>query len=241
MALRHRGAAAATASVVTTSALRLWRDAGLDGPARGPPPCTAAPMSVYEVHLGSWRPGPDVPRAGRPAAATYVDRPGLHARGAACRSPEHPFGGSWGYQVTAYYAPMPRFGVARRLPLPGRPRSTSAGIGVIMDWVPAHFPKDDWALARFDGERAVRARATRAAASTPTGAPCVFDFGRTEVRNFLVANALYWLRGVPHRRPAGRRRRLDALPGLLPRGRRVAAQPARRPREPGGGGASCRR
>ena len=105
---------------------------------------------------------------------------------------EHPFGGSWGYQVTSYYAPTSRYGT------PDDFRYFvdtlhAAGIGVLMDWVPAHFPRDEWALAQFDGARAATSTPTRGAATHPDWGTLIFDYGRNEVRNFLVANALYWL------------------------------------------------
>ncbi len=104
---------------------------------------------------------------------------------------EHPFGGSWGYQVTSYYAPTARFGGPddfRHLV----DRLHQAGIGVLVDWVPAHFPKDAWALARFDGT-ALYEHADPRRGEQPDWGTLVFDFGRREVRNFLVANAVYWL------------------------------------------------
>ena len=104
---------------------------------------------------------------------------------------EHPFGGSWGYQVSSYYAPSARFGSPddfRYLV----DRLHQAGIGVIVDWVPAHFPKDAWALARFDGTPLYE-HADPRRGEQPDWGTFVFDFGRREVRNFLVANALYWL------------------------------------------------
>ena len=104
---------------------------------------------------------------------------------------EHPFGGSWGYQVTSYFAPTVALRRPRRLPLLVD-RLHQAGIGVIVDWVPAHFPKDDWALARFDGT-ALYEHADPRRGEHPDWGTLVFNFGRNEVRNFLVANALYWL------------------------------------------------
>ncbi len=104
---------------------------------------------------------------------------------------EHPFGGSWGYQVTGYYAPTARFGD------PDEFRHLvdtlhEAGIGVLLDWVPAHFPKDEWALARFDGTPLYEHPDPRRG-EHPDWGSLIFDFGRPEVRNFLLANALFWL------------------------------------------------
>jgi 1,4-alpha-glucan branching enzyme len=104
---------------------------------------------------------------------------------------EHPFGGSWGYQVTSYYAPTSRFGN------PDDFRYLvdtlhQAGIGVMVDWVPAHFPRDEWALAQFDGTALYEHPDPRRGAH-PDWGTLIFNFGRTEVKNFLVANAVYWL------------------------------------------------
>ncbi|RIQ20208.1 1,4-alpha-glucan branching protein GlgB [Jiangella rhizosphaerae] len=157
--------------------------------ARRPASAHAHPMSVYEVHLGSWRRG----RSYRELAvelAEYVTELGFtHVEFLPVA--EHPFGGSWGYQVTSYYAPTARF---------GHPDDFKflvdtlhqAGIGVLLDWVPAHFPRDDWALARFDGTPLYE-HADPRRGEHPDWGTYVFDFGRPEVRNFLVANALYWL------------------------------------------------
>ena len=105
---------------------------------------------------------------------------------------EHPFSGSWGYQVTGYFAPTVALRHAGRLPRVRRP-AAPAGLGVILDWVPAHFPRDDWALARFDGTALYEHDDPRRGAH-PDWGTLVFNFGRNEVRNFLLASALYWLR-----------------------------------------------
>ncbi|WP_026531248.1 1,4-alpha-glucan branching protein GlgB [Haematomicrobium sanguinis] len=148
----------------------------------------ADPISIYEVHLGSWRPGLGY-RELAEQLVEYVTWQGFtHVEFMPVA--EHPFGGSWGYQVTGYYAPTSRFGH------PDDFRYLvdtlhQAGIGVIVDWVPAHFPKDEWALARFDGEPLYE-HADPALGEHPDWGTLIFDFGRNEVRNFLVANALYW-------------------------------------------------
>ncbi|MFG1792973.1 1,4-alpha-glucan branching protein GlgB [Nocardia sp. NPDC049149] len=177
----------ATASVVTESK-HVWHDqAWLDTRASTDP--ARAPMSVYEVHLGSWRPGLGY-RELADQLADYVRAAGFtHIE--LLPIAEHPFGGSWGYQVTSYYAPTARFGT----PDDFRAfvdRLHAAGIGVLLDWVPAHFPRDEWALARFDGTPLYEHADPRRGEQLDWGT-YVFDFGRHEVRNFLVANARYWI------------------------------------------------
>ncbi len=177
----------ATSSVVEKSTY-TWRDSSWMS-ARAKRDALKSPMSIYELHLGSWRGAKNYRDIAQDLIGhvkylgfTHVEFMPLA---------EHPFGGSWGYQVTGYYAPTSRFGTPddfRYLV----DELHNAGIGVIMDWVPAHFPKDDWALARFDGE-ALYEDADPRRGDHPDWGTHVFNFGRTEVRNFLVANALYWL------------------------------------------------
>src|SRR6266700_2954101 len=104
---------------------------------------------------------------------------------------EHPFAGSWGYQVTGYYAPTARFGTPDEFRYLVD-RLHQAGVGVLVDWVVGHFPKDDWALARFDGT-ALYEHADPRLGEHPDWGTLVFNYGRHEVRNFLLANALYWI------------------------------------------------
>jgi 1,4-alpha-glucan branching enzyme len=177
----------ATASVVFTSR-HAWEDADWVT-ARGQRDPVREPMSIYEVHLGSWRLGLTY-RELATELVDYVTELGFtHVEFLPVA--EHPFGGSWGYQVTSYYAPTSRFGD------PDDFRYLvdalhQAGIGVLLDWVPAHFPRDEWALARFDGTPLYE-HADPRLGTHPDWGTLIFNFGRTEVRNFLVANAVYWL------------------------------------------------
>jgi 1,4-alpha-glucan branching enzyme len=177
----------ATASVVFTSGYQ-WGDGDwLAARARGDR--LGEPVSVYEVHLGSWRPGLSY-RQLADELTSYVTEMGFtHVEFLPVA--EHPFGGSWGYQVTSYYAPTSRMGSPddfRYLV----DRLHQAGLGVILDWVPAHFPRDEWALASFDGTPLYEHPDPRRG-EHPDWGTLIFDYGRTEVRNFLVANALCWL------------------------------------------------
>ncbi|MER5996334.1 1,4-alpha-glucan branching enzyme [Streptomyces viridosporus] len=175
-----------TASVVTSSHYQ-WGDAQwLE--RRAEVPVHEAPFSVYEVHLPSWRPGLSYRELAEVLPAYVKDLGFTHVE--LMPVAEHPFGPSWGYQVTGFYAPTARLGTPDdfRYLVDALHR---AGIGVIMDWVPAHFPKDDWALARFDGDPLYEPGDSRRA-EHPDWGTYTFDFARTEVRNFLVANAVYW-------------------------------------------------
>ncbi len=153
-----------------------------------------SPVAVYEVHLGSWMRNPDGSWLGYRQAG---ERLAEHCRRFGFTHvellpvAEHPFDGSWGYQVTGYYAPTARFGS------PDDFRAMvdtlhNAGVGVILDWVPAHFPTDDFALRRFDGT-ALYEHSDPRRGQHPDWGTLIFDYGRPEVRNFLVANALFWL------------------------------------------------
>jgi 1,4-alpha-glucan branching enzyme len=177
----------ATASVVFTSRHKWGDEAWLAD--RGKQRIFERPMTIYEVHLGSWRRGLGY-RELADQLVDYVRKLGFtHVE--FLPPMEHPFGGSWGYQVSSYYAPTSRFGSPddfRHLV----DRLHQAGIGVLVDWVPAHFPRDAWALARFDGTPLYE-HADPRKGEHPDWGTLVFDFGRREVRNFLVANAIYWL------------------------------------------------
>lgn len=146
------------------------------------------PMSVYEVHVGSWKQGSNYDTLRNELIPYLLEHGFTHVE--LMPVAEHPFGGSWGYQVSSYYAPSARWGDPDDL------RALidamhNAGIGVIVDWVPAHFPKDSFSLGKFDGQACYEHPDPRRGEQQDWGT-YVFDFGRNEVRNFLVANALYW-------------------------------------------------
>jgi 1,4-alpha-glucan branching enzyme len=179
--------APATASVVFESDYSWSDDAWMSSRAKRLP--VSLPMSVYEVHLGSWRPGLSYQDLAVQLVEYVTDMGFTHVE--LLPVAEHPFGGSWGYQVTSYYAPTSRYGTPDdfRFLVDALHR---AGIGVIVDWVPAHFPKDAWALAEFDGT-ALYEHADPRLGAHPDWGTLVFNFARREVRNFLVANAIFWL------------------------------------------------
>lgn len=177
----------ATASIITDST-HTWEDSQWMTRRAQLDPHTQA-MTVYEVHAGSWRSNLNY-REFAHELANYVEELGFtHVE--LMPVAEHPYGPSWGYQVTSYYAPTSRFGS------PDDFRYFvdylhQRGIGVLLDWVPAHFPKDSWALAQFDGTPTYE-HPNPQRGEHPDWGTLIFDFGRNEVRNFLVANALYWL------------------------------------------------
>jgi len=185
----------ATASVVHDLHRFSWTDEKwLTARGEGVP--AQKPWSIYEVHVGSWRrvvedgDRPMTYRELAPALADYLKRVGFtHVEFLPVS--EHPYGPSWGYQVGNYYAPSARYGhpddfrfLVNHL--------HEQGIGVLVDWVPGHFPKDAHALGRFDGT-ALYEHADPRQGTQPDWGTLVFNFGRNEVRNFLIANALFWI------------------------------------------------
>ncbi len=148
-----------------------------------------SPVSVYEVHLGSWRPGLSYRELATQLRDYLLEQNFTHVEFLPLM--EHPFGGSWGYQVTSLFAPTSRFGSPDDLKYLINTLHL-AGLGVIMDWVPAHFPKDEWALARFDGTALYEHEDPRLG-EHPDWGTLIFNYSRNEVRNFLVASALFWI------------------------------------------------
>ncbi len=184
----------ATASVVFQSSYRFNDREWMDGrPGRDP---VKSPMSIYEVHLGSWRRVPEqgyrslTYRELAEQLGDYVSDMGFtHVE--LLPVMEHPFAGSWGYQVSGYFAPTSRFGTPDdfRFFVDEMHRRN---IGVILDWVPAHFPRDAFSLGRFDGT-ALYEHLDPRLGHHPEWDTYIFNYGRNEVRSFLIASALYWL------------------------------------------------
>ena len=181
----------ATASVVGTGA-HEWGD-GVWMAERGARHAHDAPVSVYEVHLGSWR----RPGGGLPHYREIAEPLSAHVRAHGFTHveflplTEHPFYGSWGYQTTGYFAPTARYGEPGDL-MALIDRLHQDGIGVILDWVPAHFPADEFALGRFDGTHLYE-HADPKQGFHPDWKSLIFNYGRNEVRSFLVSSAAFWL------------------------------------------------
>jgi len=183
-----------TASVVWSGGDYAWADEAWMQARPGCGRWVGRPMSVYEVHLGSWRRSPDgrlltyrdmaaelVPYA-KQMGFTHIELLPVM---------EHPFTGSWGYQVIGFFAPTSRFGPPEDFKA-FVDACHQAGLGVILDWVPGHFPKDEHGLARFDGTAAYEHADPRQGEHQDWGT-LVFNYGRHEVRSFLLSNALYWI------------------------------------------------
>jgi len=170
-----------------------WGDAGWMAD-RGRSNSLNSPISVYEVHLGSWRRG----EGGRPLTylemaeqlpAYAVDLGFSHIE--LLPIAEHPFYGSWGYQTTGYFAPTSRYGTPQDL-MSLIDACHRAGLGVILDWVPSHFPNDEHGLGYFDGTHLYEHADPRLGAH-PDWGTLIFNYGRTEIPSFLISNALFWL------------------------------------------------
>ncbi len=179
-----------TASIVTDITGFEWTDKSWEHHSN--------PMAIYEVHIGSWKKTADVDAGG---FYNYVDM--AHELGAYVKEmgythvelmgiAEHPFDGSWGYQVTGYFAPTSRYGTPKEF-MYFVNYMHSLGIGVILDWVPAHFPRDSHGLANFDGT-CVYEYADPRKGEHPDWGTKIFDYAKHEVSNFLISNALYWLK-----------------------------------------------
>ncbi|MCR4584623.1 MAG: 1,4-alpha-glucan branching protein GlgB [Lachnospiraceae bacterium] len=156
------------------------------------------PLAIYECHIGSWMKHPDGTEDGFYTYREFADRiceylakmkyTHVELMGIA----EHPFDGSWGYQVTGYYAPTSRYGTPEDFAYLVN-KLHKMGVGVILDWVPAHFPRDAFGLADFDGEPLYEHPDSRLGEHPDWGTK-IFNYSKTEVRNFLIGNALYWIR-----------------------------------------------
>ena len=231
---RYAEQAPATASIVWDAGDHAWNDAAWMA-QRSTRNALDAPMSVYEVHLGSWRRHADNASLGyREAAAqlaAYVSGMGFtHVE--LMPVTEHPFYGSWGYQCTGYFAPTSRYGTPQDFKFLVDTLH-QVGVAVILDWVPSHFPADAHGLAHFDGTHLYE-HADPRQGFHPEWNSSIFNYGRNEVRAFLLSSAMFWLDEFHIDGAARRCGRVDAVPRLLAQGRRVDPQPLRRAREPRG-------
>lgn len=183
-----------TASIVVDIDNYTWEDDEWMQRQKTHNPLTA-PMSIYEVHLGSWRRKDHnewlTYRELAHQLVTYVKDMG-YTHIELLPVAEHPFDGSWGYQVTGYFAPTSRYGTPHDF-MYFVDQCHQNGIGVILDWVPAHFPKDGHALSYFDGTHLYEHADVRQS-EHPDWGTYIFNYGRHEVRNFLISNALFWLK-----------------------------------------------
>jgi 1,4-alpha-glucan branching enzyme len=184
-----------TASIVWDSGAYEWRDREWMDALAGRDRWLKRPMSVYEVHLGSWQQTPDGKRHSYREMAQrlvpYVKDLGFtHVEMLPVM--EHPYTASWGYQVIGFFAPTSRFGTPEDFKFLVD-AFHQAGIGVILDWVPGHFPKDQHGLARFDGTALYEHADPRQGEHQDWGT-LIFNYGRHEVRSFLLSNALFWLK-----------------------------------------------
>jgi 1,4-alpha-glucan branching enzyme len=179
------------ASVIDESTY-VWGDAAWIAERDAAAGTPSRPLRIYEVHLGSWRPEGGVVsyRDAAHQLAEHVVHLGFtHVE--LLPVAEHPFGGSWGYQVTGHFAPTARFGAPDGL-RDFVDRCHAAGLGVLLDWVPGHFPRDAHGLAQFDGEPLYEYADPRKGEHRDWGT-LVFDYDRREVRSFLISSACYWL------------------------------------------------
>ncbi len=201
---------------------------------RGAANALDAPMTIYELHLGSWRHVEGAHRSldyreiAEPLARYLTETGYTHVEFMPVM--EHPFYGSWGYQTTGYFAPTSRFGTPQDF-MALVDTLHQHGVGVILDWVPSHFPEDEHGLGFFDGTHLYE-HADPRKGFHPDWKSLIFNYDRYEVRSFLLSSAHFWLDRYHAGRPAGRRGRVHALPRLLPGSRGVGAQRARRQREP---------
>ncbi|MGP9725182.1 1,4-alpha-glucan branching protein GlgB [Corynebacterium sp. AOP40-9SA-29] len=178
----------ATGSVVRTLGTHTWEDHGWEA-RRAQVNAVDAPVSVYEVHLGSWRSGQRYLSAATDLVDYVAEMGFTHIE--VLPVTEHPFDGSWGYQPIGMYAPTIRYGTPREFAA-FVDAAHARGLGVLADWVPGHFPTDAHGLGRFDGT-ALYEHLDPRSGFHPDWNTLIFNYGRPEVRNYLVSNAVYWL------------------------------------------------